>query len=59
MQPTIQQKQPEKLKLDTEHSLSLWDLLKLSLRVFRTKPTRTILTIIGMSVGIGTVVFLV
>ncbi|MBI3634184.1 MAG: ABC transporter permease [Candidatus Yonathbacteria bacterium] len=59
MQPTIQQKQPEKMKLDTEHSLSVWDLLKLSLRVFRTKPTRTILTILGMSVGIGTVVFLV
>lgn len=59
MQPTIQQKPPEKLKLDTGHSLSLWDLLKLSLRVFRTKPTRTILTILGMSVGIGTVVFLV
>ncbi len=39
--------------------LSAWDLLKLSLRVFRTKPTRTILTILGMSVGIGTVVFLV
>ncbi len=39
--------------------LSMWDLLKLSLRVFRTKPTRTILTILGMSVGIGTVVFFV
>lgn len=39
--------------------LSKWDLLKLSLRVFRTKPTRTILTILGMSVGIGTVVFFV
>ncbi len=39
--------------------LSSWDLLKLSLRVFRTKPTRTALTILGMSVGIGTVIFLV
>lgn len=50
---------PEKLAVDTAHSLSAWDLLKLSLRVFRTKPTRTLLTILGMSVGIGTVVFLV
>lgn len=56
---TDAQKTPEKLKVDTGHSLSAWDLLKLSLRVFRTKPTRTILTILGMSVGIGTVVFLV
>jgi len=35
------------------------DLLKLSLRVFRTKLLRTILTIFGMSIGIGTVLFLV
>jgi putative ABC transport system permease protein len=45
---------------ETSHSgLSKFDLLKLSLRVFRTKPTRTLLTILGMSVGIGTVVFFV
>lgn len=50
---------PQKLEVQTDHSLSAWDLLKLSLRVFRTKPTRTILTVLGMSVGIGTVVFLV
>lgn len=50
---------PPKLEVKTDHSLSAWDLLKLSLRVFRTKPTRTILTVLGMSVGIGTVVFLV
>lgn len=49
----------EKLVVRTDHSLSMLDLLKLSLRVFRTKPTRTILTVLGMSVGIGTVVFLV
>jgi ABC-type antimicrobial peptide transport system permease subunit len=55
----VTSKAPEKLKVQTDHSLSTWDLLKLSLRVFRTKPTRTILTILGMSVGIGTVVFLV
>ncbi|PIQ35977.1 MAG: hypothetical protein COV32_01225 [Candidatus Yonathbacteria bacterium CG10_big_fil_rev_8_21_14_0_10_43_136] len=53
------QKPPSKLEVKTDHSLSVWDLLKLSLRVFRTKPTRTILTVLGMSVGIGTVVFLV
>lgn len=52
-------KTPKKLEVKTDHSLSAWDLLKLSLRVFRTKPTRTILTVLGMSVGIGTVVFLV
>lgn len=52
-------KTPKKLEIKTDHSLSAWDLLKLSLRVFRTKPTRTILTVLGMSVGIGTVVFLV
>ncbi|MBI5401087.1 MAG: ABC transporter permease [Candidatus Yonathbacteria bacterium] len=52
-------KNPAKLQVSTDHGLSAWDLLKLSLRVFRTKPTRTILTILGMSVGIGTVVFLV
>lgn len=60
MEPSISSsQQPVKFKVDTGHRLSLWDLLKLSLRVFRTKPTRTILTILGMSVGIGTVVFLV
>lgn len=35
------------------------DLIRLSLRIFRTKPLRTALTILGMSVGISTVVFLV
>ena len=58
MEPNTQ-KTPAKLEVKTDHSLSAWDLLKLSLRVFRTKPTRTILTVLGMSVGIGTVVFLV
>lgn len=55
----VQVNTPKKLEVKTDHSLSAWDLLKLSLRVFRTKPTRTILTVLGMSVGIGTVVFLV
>lgn len=54
--PSSQQKG---LEIKTDNSLSMWDLVKLSLRIFRTKPTRTILTILGMSVGVGTVVFLV
>lgn len=54
--PSSQQK---RLEIKTDNSLSMWDLVKLSLRVFRTKPTRTILTILGMSVGVGTVIFLV
>ncbi len=41
------------------HGLLWLDVIKLSLRIFRTKPTRTILTILGMSVGTGTVVLLV
>src|SRR3989338_2933349 len=41
------------------HGLGTVDLLKLSLRVFKTKPLRTSLTILGMSFGIGTVLFLV
>src|SRR3990167_5363519 len=41
------------------HRLSFKDLLKLSLRIFRTKPLRSFLTIFGMSFGIGTVLFLI
>ncbi len=41
------------------HRLRLADLLKLSLRVFRVRPARTFLTILGIAVGIGTVLFLV
>lgn len=63
MEPTDTKAAPEEIldKPETKQfsGLSWWDLLKLSLRVFRTKPTRTILTILGMSVGIGTVVFFV
>lgn len=40
-------------------SISFLDLVRLSLRIFKTKPTRTFLTILGMSAGISTVVFLV
>lgn len=41
------------------HSLRASDLLKLSLRVFRTRFTRTMLTILGISLGVGIVLFLV
>lgn len=40
-------------------SITFIDLVRLSLRIFKTKPTRTALTILGMSVGISAVVFLV
>jgi len=59
MEQKNENKSEGRLDISTSHNLSSWDLLKLSLRVFRTKPTRTILTVLGMSVGIGTVVFLV
>ncbi len=43
----------------TKHSLSLADLFRLSTRIFTVKPTRTLLTILGTSIGIGTVVFFI
>ena len=44
---------------ETRNHLSVTDLFRLSFRVFKTKPVRTFLTIMGMSVGIGTVMFLI
>ncbi|MDP3725113.1 MAG: ABC transporter permease [Nanoarchaeota archaeon] len=41
------------------HRLWTSDLLRLSLRTFKTKPARTFLTVLGMSFGIGTVLFLI
>lgn len=41
------------------HRLRLNDLFRLSLRVFRVRTLRTFLTILGISLGIGTVLFLV
>ena len=35
------------------------DVIKLSTRMFKARPSRTILTILGMSVGIGAILFLV
>lgn len=39
--------------------MRLSQLFKLSTRVFRTRPGRTFLTVLGISIGIGAVVFLV
>lgn len=39
--------------------MKISDLLSLSTRMFKTRPMRTFLTILGVSVGIGTVLFLV
>lgn len=41
------------------HHLLFGEMLRLSLRNFRVKPIRTILTVLGMSVGFGVVLFLV
>lgn len=41
------------------HRLGLLDLLKLSLRAFKTRSLRSFLTVLGIAVGIGTVLFLV
>ncbi|HAS80853.1 MAG: hypothetical protein UR25_C0004G0052 [Candidatus Nomurabacteria bacterium GW2011_GWE1_32_28] len=43
----------------TDKKLKIIELLSLSLRTFRTKPQRAMLTILGMSVGIATVLLLV
>ncbi|MEK7076954.1 MAG: ABC transporter permease, partial [Patescibacteria group bacterium] len=48
-----------KQRRHVRHGLRPSDLLRLSLRTFKTKPARTFLTVIGMSFGIGTVLFLV
>ena len=40
-------------------SIAFIDLVRLSLRIFKTKPTRTLLTVLGMAIGIAAVVFLV
>jgi len=39
--------------------MKISDLFSLSIRAFKTRPMRTVLTILGVSVGIGTVLFLV
>jgi ABC-type lipoprotein release transport system permease subunit len=42
-----------------QHNLGFGDLIRLSTRIFTVKPTRTLLTILGTSIGIATVVFLI
>ena len=44
---------------NTQHNLGFKDLMRLSTRIFTVKPTRTVLTILGTSIGISTVVFLI
>jgi putative ABC transport system permease protein len=44
---------------DSHAHLSLKDLLRLSVRVFRVRPARTLLTISGIALGVGVVLFLV
>lgn len=39
--------------------MRLFDLVKLSLRMFKARTMRTLLTILGMSVGIAAIIFLV
>ena len=39
--------------------MRLLDILKLSLRMFRARTMRTLLTILGMSIGIAAILFLV
>ncbi len=41
------------------HKLLLSEMIRLALRNFRVKPIRAILTVLGMSVGFGVVLFLV
>lgn len=41
------------------HHLKMPDLVRLSVRVFREKPLRTTLTILGISLGVGAVLFLI
>ncbi len=39
--------------------MNIFDLIKLSTRMFKARTTRTVLTILGMGVGIGAIMFLV
>ena len=45
--------------LDNVKNMRYVDTLSLSMRTFKTRPMRTALTILGVSVGIGAVLFLV
>lgn len=43
----------------TKERMRFTDVLRLSLRMFKTRTMRTFLTILGISIGIGTILFLV
>ncbi|MBP9732309.1 MAG: ABC transporter permease [Candidatus Magasanikbacteria bacterium] len=51
--------QKEDKKQHISRRMVVKDILSLSTRTFKTRPMRTALTILGMSVGIGAVLFLV
>src|SRR3989338_498901 len=44
---------------NTPKAMLFFDLLKLSLRMFKARTMRTLLTILGMSIGIAAIMFLV
>ena len=43
----------------TDKNMKFTDLFELSIRMFKARPSRTILTILGMSIGISAILFLV
>jgi putative ABC transport system permease protein len=53
--PSVEKKSTAKMS----RRMVMRDLMSLSTRTFKTRPMRTALTILGMSVGIGAVLFLV
>jgi len=53
------QKKSPKQPVQRARRMTLRDIFSLSTRTFKTRPLRTSLTILGMSVGIGAVLFLV
>lgn len=52
-------KEEEKEKSNKTTNTKLIDLIRLALRIFKVKPTRTILTILGIGVSFGVILFLV
>lgn len=49
----------EKTKKEKIKKTKFIDLIRLALRIFKVKPTRTILTILGIGVSFGVILFLV
>jgi putative ABC transport system permease protein len=47
------------IEKERAHNLKVLDLMKLSVRAFWVRPARTLLTVLGMSIGIGAVFFLI